>query len=623
MAKRSKHRKLAPREDSPKAADRGLLGRSQPGWLNSGLFPGLALLIAVMIVYSPVWRAGYVWDDDMFVTTNPVIVGPLGLKEIWTTNAADVCPLTLTLFWLVHPLWGLNPLPYHLMTVLLHGACAILLWKILRYLNVPGAWIGAALWALHPVNVESVAWIAETKNTLSCLFYLGSILLFLKGGKGWVNYAFMLGFAALAMASKSSTVILPLVLCLCAWWQAGRWRWHDAVKFAPIFLFSLCAGLSSIWTQKIQEATVENSIWERSWPERVAAAGDAVWFYVGKLLWPHPQMMIYPRWQINAGEWTAYLPALAVCAVSVFLWLKRDAWGRPLFFAWTYFLVALLPVIGLVTNFFSRYSLVADHFVYLASMGPLALAGAGFAYGIEVAGSTRKWIPLSVASLLVLVFGVMSWDRSRAYENDEILWTDTLAKNPACWVGHNNLGNALAIKGDLDQAIVHYEKALQIYPEYAEGENNLGNAILHQGRADEAIGHYRKALAIDLHYADACYNLGFAFYQQGQMDDALNQFRQTLEINPLYVQAHYNLGNIYLQWKQGEAAVGEFQKALEIQPDDTDARNNLAVTLMHMGRTDEAIAQFEEILRRHPENATVQHNLSKARAMASHPMDSK
>src|SRR5271157_3179020 len=223
------------------------------------LFSGLMLILFVILAYAPIWHAGFVWDDDAMLAANPCIVGPLGLKEIWTTNAADICPLVLTAFWVEHALWGLAPLPYHLVNIVLHGACAVLLWRVLRSLRVQGAWLGAALWALHPVEVESVAWITEMKNTESGLFFLLSVLFFVRWlrakevagrtGGGW-NYALTLLFAVLGMASKSSTVILPVVLCLCAWWMQGRWHWRNVAKVVPIFLIAIAPSAVTIWTQR-------------------------------------------------------------------------------------------------------------------------------------------------------------------------------------------------------------------------------------------------------------------------------------------------------------------------------------------------------------------------------------
>jgi hypothetical protein len=343
----------------------------------------------VVLAYTPVWKAGFVWDDETILTANPCIVGPLGLKEIWTTPATDICPLTLTTFWTEHALWGLNPLPYHLVNVLLHGACAILLWRVLCSLHVRGAWLGAALWALHPVAVESVAWITEMKNTESGLFFLLSILFFLRclrtkdldeRNEGRWSYALSLLFGALAMAAKSSTVILPVALCLCAWWIEGRWHWRNVARMVPIFLMSIAASALSIWTQRLHLATATDPQWVRTWPERLATAGDAVWFYLGKLLWPHPLITIYPRWQIDAGQRISYLPLLAVIIILSIFWFTRRSGGtgsRACFFAFAYFIVALLPILGLIDNYIFQYSLVFDHFQYLASIGPLALIGTG------------------------------------------------------------------------------------------------------------------------------------------------------------------------------------------------------------------------------------------------------
>ena len=246
MAKRSKKKKPADRPISQNVPLTGAVAQQSPtsSWSGRDWFWALILVARVILAYSPVWQAGFVWDDDKLATANPCIVGPLGFKDIWTTSAADICPLVLTTFWVEHALWGLAPLPYHLVNVLLHGTCAVVLWRVLRRLQVPGAWLGAMLWALHPVEVESVAWISEMKNTESGLFFLFSILFFVRWlgvkdhdrrtGGGW-NYALTLIFAALAMASKSSTVILPVVLCLCAWWMEGRWRWRNLARVAPSF----------------------------------------------------------------------------------------------------------------------------------------------------------------------------------------------------------------------------------------------------------------------------------------------------------------------------------------------------------------------------------------------------
>jgi tetratricopeptide (TPR) repeat protein len=603
MAKRSK--KIADVREAP--------------WLRSDWLWSLILLVVVVVTYSPVWWAGFIWDDDDVVTANPVIVGPLGLKEIWTTSAADICPLTLTTFWFEHALWGGSSLPYHLVNVLLHGICGVALWRVLRCLEVPGAWLGAALWALNPVMVESVAWITEMKNTESGLFYLLAILFFVKdlrmasvdqrSGWNW-NHALTLLFAALAMASKSSTVILPVVLCLCAWWVEGRWQWRNLTKVVPIFLLSVIVSLVSIWTQKVRGA--DDSSWMQTWPERIVTAGHAVWFYLGKLMWPYPLMIVYPRWEAEAGSALSYLPPLAVIVVWLFLWRRRESWLRPFFFAYSYFLVALVPVLGLVNNTFLRYSFVADHFQYLAAMGPLALAGAGVIRLADFFIPGRGWLPSILEGGVLLVLGIATWQRVWVYESEETLWTDELSKNPDCWVGYYDLGHALFQKGQVEEAMALYEKAVEINPRFAKAHNNLGLALFQQGEIDEAMVHYRKALEINPDFAEARNNFGLALLQEKQPDEAMTQFQQSLEINPGNAEAHINLGIALAQEGRSDEAILHFQKAVEISPKNARAYNNLGIALFQKGQVDEAILNYEKALKINPDDIAAHTNFGRA-----------
>jgi len=589
-----------------------------PFWLSCEWLWGLILILAVILVYSPVWWAGFIWDDDFDITANPVIIGPLGLKEIWTTSAAQHFPLVLTTFWVEHALWGLAPLPYHVVDVVMHGASAVLLWQVLRKLRVPGAWLGAALWALHPVQVESVAWISEMKNTESGVFFLLAILFFLRWQRsglpgGW-NYGLALVFSALAMASKSSTVILPLVLWLCAWWMEGRWQWRHGVRVAPIFLMSFVASALTMWTPAVGGGG--NPQWVQTWPERWAGAGDAVWFYLGKLVWPHPLIIIYPRWQIDASDWISYVPLLVGIIVLIVFWLNRESWSRPWFFAFGYFLAALLPVLGLVEMSFTRYSLVADHFQYLASMGPLALAGAGIVRlaNVVIPGKSLQASILSAGVLLLL--GFLSWQQAGFYENEETLWSYTLAHNPNCWIGHNNLGMVLEKKGWTGDAIDQYQKALKIKPGYADAYNNLGNVLTQDGQLDDAIEQYQKALTITPNIAAIHHNFGMALYKKGQINEAIVQYQKALEINPSYADALYNLGDIFLQKGQMDEALVECQNAVKLDPTLADAHNSLGVVLFKKGRVNEAITQFQEAVRLKPDFSEAQNNLAKVQAMA-------
>jgi len=661
MAKRIEKKKAAGRGISGKVSRKSLAKKGTTDVeveekrmrLKRDWFWGLLLLGSVLLTYQSVWHAGFIWDDDLLIAANPCVVGPLGLKEIWTTNAADICPLTITVFWVEHALWGLAPLPYHLVNVLLHGMCAILLWRVGRNLQIPGAWLGAALWALHPVQVESVAWIAETKNTLSGFFFLLAILFFVKkpgtGNKNdqspnsW-NDLLVLLFASLAMAAKSSAVTLPLVLCLCAWWREGRWNWINLIKVAPIFLVSLIIGSLSIWTQKL--AGAGDPVLARSWPERLATAGDAVWFYLGKLVWPYPLITVYPRWEINVEEWYSYLPSLGVALLLFVLWFKRRSWFTSPFFIFVCFLATLLPVLGLANMNFFRYSFVADHFQYLASMGPLVLIGAGLSRFSAIVLPGKTWLQSILSAGLLLTLGTLSWQQVRVYENQETLWTDTLVKNPDCWVAHNGLGAAFFQKGQVDEAIGQFQKALEINPNYTEAHSNLGlaflqkertdealeqfqkameispryfkaygnlgNALLQKGRVDQAIEQYQKALKINPGHAETHNNLGNAFLQKGQAGEAMEQFRKALEIRPALADAHYNLGNIFAQKGNEDEAIKEFQKALEIDPGNARTHNNLGNALLRKGQATEAMEQFQKALQINPAFAEAHNNLGNA-----------
>ncbi len=555
---------------------------------------GLALVAAVVLAYQPVWTAGFVWDDDSVFVSNPCVAGPLGLKEIWTTTAADICPLTLSTFWVEHALWGIAPLPYHLVNVLMHGACAVALWRVLLRLRVAGAWLGAALWALHPVQVESVAWVTEMKNTESGLFYLLAALFFIRGlGKpvGW-EYGLTLLFAAMAMASKSSTVILPLVLPLCAWWMEGRWKWNRLLRVSPMFLMAIVAGSVSIWTQKAQGGTEPQ--WATVWG-RLATAGDDVWFYLGKLAWPQPLIVIYPHGRIDKASWVSYLPALVALAVLAVLWAQGKAWARPYQFCGAYFVIALLPVLGVANLSYFTNSFVADHFQYLAGMGPLALAGAGLA---QVADRLprRTIFRFAPAAFAMLVLGFWSWDRAWVYQSSETLWIDTLAKNPDCWTADDNLGLALADEGREEEAIGYYEKALaqsashvpgrrndSSNPRYAQTCNSIGNAYLREHRLDAAIEEYRQSIAAKPDYAEAHNNFGFALLSEGKVDEAIAQFQQALKINPIDGGAHNNLGIALAKTGHMREAWAQFKEAVRLMPDSENARQNLAKAEAQLG----------------------------------------
>lgn len=505
-----------------------------------------------LVAYLPALKAGYLWDDDTHLTRNPCIVGPKGLLDIWTSTEAQICPLVFTTFWFLKSFFGLNPLPYHLANILFHGASAMVLWRVLQRLKIPGAWFGAALWVLHPLQVESVAWVSEMKNTQSGCFFLLSILAFLRclgpaessstshSGKSWQ----VVLYAALAMASKSSTVILPLVLALCAWWMDGRWLWKRARLLAPVLLLSIIASLVTLWIHSgdLSHADLVDS---RGLPLRIAIAGKAVWFYLGKIFWPLPLLPVYPGWEPESQtlliSWQLYLPAAGAVALLLVLWWNRRGAWRGAFFAYACFLAALLPVLGLISqSFIARYSAVADRYEYLASMSVLALIAALLVSVKNEMTAFQMTSRFAAAGVLVLL-GLLSWRQSRNYRDPERFWSAALAAHPGCWVAYNSLGTSKLQRGDLEGAITDWTRAIEIRPHNAEAHANLGAALRRLGRLDEAIAHCQIAIEISPRDAASHNGLANALRDRGRIAEAVTQYETSLQCDPGAAPAANNL----------------------------------------------------------------------------------
>lgn len=590
---------------------------------------GAALVIAVGFAYLGALRGDFLWDDDLHVTANPTIVGPLGLREIWTTARANYFPLVLTSFKAQHALWGLQPLGYHVVTLACHALAAVLLWRGLLRLRVPpaGAWLGAALWALHPVQVESVAWICELKNTQSAVFFLAAFLCWLRwlevgrvcdppsgvvtnfeGGSQTrptarfvsASYALALLFAVLALLSKPSTVMLPVALALATGWVRRRFTWRDLLPLAPFLALSALAAGWTIWEQRHHSGAIGPE-WAQTFSERLAIAGRAIWFYLGKLAWPEPLVFIYPRWEIARGFDAGHLGLAAAAAVlAIFLWWR---WRAALLAALC-FGALLFPVLGFFSVYFFRYAFVGDHFQYLASMAPLALLG------VALARLPRAAL-VSLAVSVLLVLGVLTARQTSAYANNEALWRHTLARNPSAFMAWANLGDTLRRSGRAEEAMAAYRSALALRPADAPALNDLANLLVLAGRPAEAAPLFERAIAARPGFAEAHGNFGNALRDLGRGEQAVAQFRRALELDPAYAPAHNNLGIQLAEAGRFAEAATHFEAALRVTPGDAPTVANLARALGREGgalaaaqRWREAAAAFGRLAALTPDSAS-------------------
>ena len=576
----------------------------------------LVLIGFVFVAYSQVVHFDFIWDDEAHVTQNPCVIGPLGLKEIWTTTRAVYYPLVLTTFWALHKIVGLAPWPYHVLNVVIHAISAVLLWRVLRQLNVAGAWLGAALWALHPVLVQSVAWVTELKNTQSGLFYLLSIFWFLKfdakkSERGrWWRWALSLLFFTFAILSKPSTVMLPVALALCLWWRRGRVRHTDLASIVPFALVSAAVSAWTIWEQKFHAGAI-GAEWAQTPLERLIIAGRAIWFYAGKLSWPHPLIFIYPRWLIDSRQLAAYLPLVVALAGLAVLLSIGATWRRPVLFAALYFVATLFPVLGFFNVYFFRYSFVSDHFQYLASMGPVALAGAAISVTIDRLRWKSVLRPAFGGALLVIL-GVLTWRQTSIYRDLVTLYTKTLGENPQCWMAHYNLGIVLRGRGETEQAISHYREAIALRPHYAEAHYNLARLLVDKGAVDDAIAHYERTLLINPEDAEAHNNLGAALFESGRRAEAIAHYERALEIRPNHAGASLNLANALVLKGDIDGAIVRYVAGLASSPDQPEAQYNVANALLRKGRTDEAIVHYKKAIELMPQNADAHANLGSA-----------
>jgi protein O-mannosyl-transferase len=529
----------------------------------------LGLCLLTTLIYRPAWHGAFIWDDDQYVTHNHLLTAHDGLRRIWFSLDApsQYFPLAYTVLRIERSLWGLNPTGYHWVNIFLHLGNAFLVWCILARLTVPGAWLAGALFALHPVQVESVAWISELKNLLMGFFFLLTLLAWIEYVDGRskhrrVLYIFALVLYLLALFAKSTACTLPAALLLILWLKKKPIRCRALVEIIPFVLLALGIGLVAVWWEKYHQGT--RMLVSVAPIDRLLIASRAVWFYLSKIFWPSDLTFIYPQWQIDATNPVAYVWLIAALAFAVMIYYGRQFYGRSVEVAALFFVTTLGPLLGFVMLYTFRYTFVADHYQYLACIGPIALAAAGLAI---LGRSSRNfhWLVTAGGGTVLICLSLLTWRQSATYRDMETLWRTTIAKNPDCWMAYNNLGVVQFEKGNIDDAIHKYEQSLRLHPKYPEAHYNLGSALLQKGYADDAIQQCEEALKIQPNEPDAHVVLGNAFMAKQDVDRAIAHYVQALHLRPDDSNAHYNLGTALKQKGDVERGAQEYEKALELE----------------------------------------------------------
>lgn len=593
---------------------------------------GLALVAIVFLVYGSALRGGFVWDDDA-LTQNPLLRSARGLSLIWTQPQANIYeahywPLVYSTFWLNARAWGFEPFWYHFQNVALHGLNVLLLYLVLRRLAVRGAWLGAALFAVHPVHVESVAWISELKDVLCGLFYLASALLFFRfherrrdnGGQSdppgatweWLCYSLAVLLFVCAMLSKSVAVSLPLALLICLWWRHGGLVVRDGLMVLPFFVVGITLAAVDVWVTR----TTESSAIGLALGERIQVAGRALWFYLAKLAWPAELMTIYPRWETDRRSASLYAYPLSMAGALTVCWLMRRRWGRAPCAALLFFCVTLGPMLGLIDYWYMSHAYVADRFQYLASIGPIVL----FAAGVVTVARRRARLsgPLGVAcvAFLLATLGWRTWQQSLLYEGPERLFQHNVDHNPRAWMAHINLGTALDARGAVEESLEHLRLAAEINPRSHKAQNNIGAALSKLGQEERALPHYRRALELNPGFVMARHNLGTALGSLKRYDEEVEQYRQVLEISPHFVPTLSNLGNALLVLGKSEEAVRVFRQALAIDPQLVSAHLRLGEIHHAKGDLELSLKHFTQAARLRPADPAIRYNIGAVHAGA-------
>ena len=579
--------------------------------MAKNLLPALAIIAAALFIYWPALNGTWLWDDNLLIVSNARLNTLAGLGKIWlAAPTTDYWPLTWTLLWIEWHLWGDAPLGYHAISLALHIASAFLIWRILTRLGLRRGWIGGLLFAVHPLAIESVAWISEIKNTLSLLLFLLAFDAWLDADDGRPGaYPRSIALYLLAMLAKTSTVMLPLVLALYCWWKRGCITRAELSRLVPYFGIALILGAVTLHFQNggMGLPPVEPT----GFVARLTVAGIALVFYLSKFVLPTGLITIYPAWPLDPPSLSQVLALPVFVVLFELLYFARRLWTRHVLFGLGFFLVTALPILGLVNMEWLAFSPVADHLIYLPMVGLVGLTAAGLDRLLEKIPGTLRLASVGVLALAFAALAALSHARACVYAKPLDFWTYTLVRNPLAWAASTGVGTALVDLGRAPQAIAPLRWAVQLKPDFTQGHYDLANALLLLGNTSDAIGEYQLALKYNPHDAQAHYNLAIAFMQSGRLPDALAQYEQALQLLPDSPEIRGNYAQALMRSGRSADALAQFQQASQLDPMSALAAYNLGLAMEQTGKPDDALAQYQRALVLDPNFVPAQKALSR------------
>jgi tetratricopeptide (TPR) repeat protein len=607
MGKRSKRKSAAP-APTEAAAGTALI---RPEIVRLSIFT--IIVAAAFCVYSPVFRGDWLWDDDWYITTNPLLRDAGGLWKFWFEPGAwvEYYPVEETLLWIEWHLFGNVTLGYHLVTISLHAVNALLVWQLLEKLGLRLAWLGGLIFAVHPAAVDSVAWIAETKNTVSALPCLLAMC-------AWIDYedhrrprdyfrALLL--FTVAMLCKIAVAPLPVVLLLYAWWKRRRVGWRDVTAAAPFLAIAVVLSAVSIACGEYyahHSGRPLASVPQLDVTSKFALAGQSIGVYFAHVVWPVDLLPNYPQWNIAAGSPIAWLPWLVLAGVLAVLWLRRAGWGAHALFGLGFFLLFLAPFLGFVIASYMSFTWVMDHYLYIAMIGPIGLLVAALGSILDRAPDSWRIAVIGAAVLLVTLLAFDAYGYAGAFADEASLWGYTVEHNPGDWLAQDNYAKAFLVDHQYEQAAEHFRIAELLRPGRAQSHLNMGRTLVNLHRIPEAFKEYETALALNPADPEIHNQKGVLLLDMHRFPEALAEFQEAVRLRPHYAIGLENLGTAYAMSGRLDEAIACFRESIAANPEDAPTHVNLGLALQKQGHNAEAEEQFRQTLQIDPDNAAAQ-----------------